>query len=213
MKTGVVFFGLALLGILMACGDGNVLVTPDPAVQLETDSVIIAEYFEEKNITDYETSDGGVRYVILEEGDGEAIDESDIVSFLYNGMLLNDSIFDTNNQMVGDSIRNHFLEDSVGMTDKSIYDIYLATFTEDREYEPFIITYTASGWAISERFIIGFTEGVSETFNQMNIGGKSLIVIPSALGYGGNGSGFLIPPNTVIAFELTPTSVTKQGRK
>ena len=194
----------------MACGDGNVFIATDPDIQLAEDSIIIKNYLEDRGFSNFETSEEGLRYVILEEGTGESIDESDIVTFDYIGMLTNDTIFDTSVKAVGDSIRAHFLVDSVGMSDKTIHEIFLISFTEGRVYDPFIVTYASSGWTVDGQFVPGFSEGIAVTFNQMNVGGRALIAMPSALGYATRPQGLLIPANSVLVFELRPTAVTKQ---
>ena len=48
------------------------------------------------------------------------------------------------------------------------------------------------------RLIPGFKEGLL----QMNYGDKLLLLIPSHLGYGEQGSGNVIPPNANLIFEL-----------
>ena len=47
-------------------------------------------------------------------------------------------------------------------------------------------------------FIPGFNEGI----NLMNYGDKLMLYIPSNLGYGEQGAGDAIPPNTNIIFEV-----------
>ncbi|WP_420317542.1 FKBP-type peptidyl-prolyl cis-trans isomerase [Ekhidna sp.] len=210
MKSGLlVGIGVVIL-FLIGCGDGDVVIQEDPDVQLENDSIAIAEYMSEKGYENYSTTPSGVRYLILDEGTGDPIDESDIVTFDYIGILLNDTIFDTTVKAVGDSIRAHFLEDSVGLADKTVHETFLALYYEDKIYSPLTYTYSVSGWTIDEQFIQGFTDGITVTFNQMNVGGKAIIALPSAIAYGTRGSGLLIDPNTPITFELYPISVTKQ---
>ena len=198
MKKGL--FAIVIAFVVLACGDGNVLIQVDPAIQLEEDSILIAEYMEDKGYNDFSTTVSGVRYIILEEGTGDAIDESDIVTFDFIGKLTNDSIFDTSIQAIGDSIRN--VED--------IPDRFATTFAESKIYLPFEITYAASGWTINGQFVRGFSDGISATFKEMKVGGHALVVMPSALGYGTGGRGLLIPPNSVLVFEFFPTAVTKQ---
>ena len=101
MKKGL----YVIIGVfwLMACGDGNVFIATDPDIQLAEDSIIIKNYLEDRGFSNFETSEEGLRYVILEEGTGTPIDESDIVTFDYIGMLTNDTIFDTSVKTVGDS--------------------------------------------------------------------------------------------------------------
>ncbi len=208
MKKGL--FIIVAIYLLMACGDGNVVITPDPDIQLAEDSIIINDYLIARGITDFETTELGVRYKILERGIGDTIDESDILSFGYIGMLTNDTIFDTSIKAVGDSIRAHFLEDSVGLADKSVHELFLGAFAEGRTYAPITITYSASGWTINGQFVQGFSDGVSVTMNKMRVGGRSLIVMPSALAYGTRPQGSFIPANSVLVFELRPLEVTKQ---
>ncbi|WP_425393028.1 FKBP-type peptidyl-prolyl cis-trans isomerase [Ekhidna sp.] len=210
MKKGILIGLGAAISFLMACGDGNVIIQEDPDIQLEKDSIAIAAYLSEKGYDDYKITDTGTRYIILEEGDGLPIDESDIVSFDYTGILLSDTIFDTSIKSVGDSIRAHFLQDSVGLADKSIHQTFLTLFSQGKVYAPLTYTYSSSGWTINEQFITGFSDGVTETFKEMNVGGKSIIIIPSGIAYGTRGNGTLIAPNTPILFELYPTKVIKQ---
>lgn len=197
MKKGL-FVVFAL--VMLACGDGNVVIQVDPDIQLEVDSIIIADYLDEKGYENFSTTASGVRYLILEQGSGDPIDESDIVTFDYIGMLTNDSIFDTSIQAIGDSISNV----------ENIPDKFATTFSSSRIYSPFIITYATSGWTINGQFVDGFSDGVSASFDEMNVGGRALIIMPSALAYGVGGSGLLIPSNSVLIFELLPTEVTKQ---
>ncbi|MEM6734909.1 MAG: FKBP-type peptidyl-prolyl cis-trans isomerase [Bacteroidota bacterium] len=212
MRSLLLVLGVFSMVMNMSCGDGNVTITTDPAIQAAEDSATIVNYLfdlgyegDEVNVTE-----SGVRYVILDTGNGDFIDESDIVTFDYIGKLLTDTIFDTSIQEIADSIRLAVQEDTVGVDASNVQLSLLNTFSESREFEPFEITYSASGWPIEGQFIAGFTDGVSATFNKMNINGSALIVIPSAEAYGTVGSGLLIPPNTVISFEFFPIEVIKQ---
>lgn len=210
MKNLVFILVAYFILMLGSCGS-DVLPPIDPTVQAEEDSIIITNYISEIGLTGQDSIlSTGVHYVILDSGSGEFIDESDIVDFNYIGMTLNDTIFDTSIQSVADSIRILVQEDTVGVEASVEQLSLLLAFDEDRGYRPLEVTYSASGWPFSGRFIRGFEDGLAASFRQMKVGGRVLIVIPSGQAYGALGSGFLIPPNTVIAFELFPVEVEKQ---
>ncbi|WP_421763507.1 FKBP-type peptidyl-prolyl cis-trans isomerase [Ekhidna sp.] len=199
--------------ILLACGDGDVLIQEDPRIQFIKDSTLIIDYLNENGYDESQIGNtpSGIRYVILDSGDMVSIDESDIVTYDYVGKFLSDSVFDTSIEVIGDSVRMALLEDSVGLSDKSVHEAYLIQFPEEREYKPLVITYTSNGWTSpsGDGVVDGFFEGMEATLKYLKTGGEVLIVVPSAEAYGINGRG-LIPPNTVLAFNILPVSVTKQ---
>jgi hypothetical protein len=198
------FLGGLSLGIafLMACGDGELFVPIDPDVQRGIDSQIIDDYLIDQGyaISEVDSTDTGLRYIISNEGTGEPIEESDIVSFNYIGYFTSDTIFDTSIQSVADSITSI----------ENIRDEFLTVFSPNRQYFPLEITYSQSGWTIIGRFIPGFVEGVSVTFKDLRVGGEAIIIMPSQLGYGPSGNFPLIPPDEVLLFKLLPVDVVKQ---
>ncbi len=180
---------------MLACGDGNIQEITDPSIQRNADIEIIEEFLAEEGYTDdqIDTTDLGVRYVILDAGttefDSLIIDESDIVDFDYIGRLTTDTLFDTSIRSVAEGT---------------------STFNESRVYAPLTINYTTTGWAIQGRFVTGFSDGITNTFNKVSVGGHVLIAIPSNLAYGALPPSSLIPVNAVLIFELFPVSVRKQ---
>jgi len=211
MKKLIVCILFAKILFLIGCNTGNISTPFDPSVQVTIDSTIIADYFLEQGypIDDESISENGVRFVILDEGSGEKIDESDNVAFNYVGFLLNDTIFDTTIDEIADSIRIEVEESIVNRGDTTNLEAWLINKFSS-ENSPFEITYTQSGWTFNDRFISGFSEGIRFTFDKMGINGRALIFLPSHLAYGFNGNLPLIGSNEVIAFELIPVEIFKQ---
>ena len=203
MKQG--FFLILASYILFACGDGNVLILEDPSIQKALDIDAIEDYLADKGYNNFDTTLSGVRYVILDQGSGEAIDESDHVEFHYVGMTLTDTIFDTSVKEVGDSLKAHYEQNPI-VVDGETLEVFTSL-----NYNTTSITYSASGWTIPDGSLIqGYIDGIAASFQYLNVGGSSLILIPSSLAYGQNGGGYFIAPNTPIAFILMPIKVTKQ---
>jgi FKBP-type peptidyl-prolyl cis-trans isomerase FkpA len=207
----LVFFGTTLL-TLMSCGEDRITPTPDPKIQRALDIELINEYLIDNGYASSinDTTSSGVRYVILDDGGksengGECglncIDESDIVTYRYTGMLLDGTIFDTTVKTVGDSLALYY--------EVNLVDGDTVTTFEDREFTALIDTYSTSGWTV-EGFITGFIDGFAVTLNKMNIGGSSRILIPSDLAYGTVKKGLLIPASSVLVFDLYPEKVEKQ---
>ncbi|MEM7297198.1 MAG: FKBP-type peptidyl-prolyl cis-trans isomerase [Bacteroidota bacterium] len=204
--------------IVMSCGDGNVTITPDATIQETEDSATIVNYLADLGYEGDEVGNGlsGVRYVVLDSGSvaNEAIEEGDIVTFFFIGKTLNDTIFDTSIEAVGDSIRLA-VEENLGSDTSDVELVYLERFPETRTYAPYEFTYSESTWT-TDRGIIGFSLingfriGFAASLKGVRLDGTTLIVMPSSQAYGTFGSGILIEPNEVIAFELHPVEVIKQ---
>ncbi len=83
--------------------------------------------------------------------------------------------------------------------DTSMKDVAIAynVYDEDKDknngYAPFTAEYSSEA-----RLIPGFREGLQ----QMRVGDKAMLFIPSHLGYGAHGAGGVIPPNTDLVFVL-----------
>lgn len=118
----------------------------------------------------------GLQYKILKKGNGAKLANGTNVTVKYSGFLENGTLFDTSEAAVAKQF---------------------GKFDAQREaqmgYQPIpFVTGTKTG------MIPGFIEGLEK----INPGDKILLFIPSALGYGENGAGNVIPPNANIIFEV-----------
>ena len=83
-----------------------------------------------------------------------------------------------------------------------IRDRYEFTYSET--------TWTTDEFIIGFPLISGFRIGFASSLKGVRLGGSTLIVLPSSQAYGTFGSGILIDPNEVIAFELHPVELIRQ---
>ncbi len=124
----------------------------------------------------------GLKMLKLEEGDGEKPKIGQKVNVYYAGYLEDGSLFDSNYEEV---------------TKK------YGTFDERRKhgggYQPLAMDYSPDA-----QIIAGFKEGLQ----QMKIGDKVRLFIPSHLGYGSQGTG-PIPPNSDLIFDLEITGIAE----
>ena len=120
--------------------------------------------------------DSGLQIYFEEEGDGEKPADGQMVDLNYAGYFEDGEIFDTNNEELARE---------------------LGLFSQQRKdqggYEPMSIPYGPDA-----PMIPGFKEGVQ----QMRVGDKAILYIPSHLAYGENGAGGVIPPNTDLIFRV-----------
>jgi len=221
---------LCFIGVLISCNDSNELVDPfDPLAQLEEDIALIEEYLSENGFTDYDTLDTGIRLVILEEGTGESIEFNDNIQFDYIGKLLTDVVFRTSIAQVAYDQDLENLTDSVQVKDNNgapvldsngLQELDGIEFTEGyfpvyykTPADPFgleITTHSLGGWFIQSnpappfaRIILGLPAGIHEIFTQTNIGGRGMVLIPSTLAFGPDGSQG-IDSNSSVIFEIRP---------
>ena len=196
----VFWITIALTSTIVACSNTDALIEDpnqirdDSITQSTIDNTAMDAYIAEKNLTNIFTTETGLRYVFLKEGNGEFPNLNDIVSIDYIGKLLTDVVFDASNEQ--------------DATDGGV-------FVDGRTYSPIRINLTRDGIALSN-FVAGFREGVTKVLLEtddsdnrlMTTGGRALVIIPSALAYGTTGtSNGTIPANTVIAFEVSLVSV------
>jgi len=118
----------------------------------------------------------GLKLVITETKNGEYPPKGSNVKVNYAGYFTDGRLFDTN-----------FVEVA------KAYGTYEAERDKQNGYVPFITIYGHDA-----KLIAGFKEGLQK----MRIGDKAMLFIPFHLGYGAQGAGNVIPPNTNLVFEL-----------
>ena len=179
---------------LIGCGEVTITEVADPTIQRAEDVAIIESYLIGKGYTldQIDTTRTGVRYVVLDSGqtqfDSLLIEEGDFIEVDFIGKVTSDTLFDTSIRSIAEA--NDIVNESI-------------------DYVPFKVTWSSSGWSFSNLFIPGFVDGLGASFKDLHIGCHTLIVMPSDLGYGPLGNGDIIPPNSVIAFELFAVGIEK----
>lgn len=116
----------------------------------------------------------GLKIYFNEEAGGEKPNNGDIVLVNYAGFLRDGEVFDTN--------RVELAREA---------GIFNPARLEQGGYEPTPMPYSPEA-----QLIPGFREGLQ----QMSIGDKATLFIPSHLGYGETGAAPVIPPNTDLVF-------------
>ena len=125
---------------------------------------------------DTEVLESGLMIHFLEKGEGVKPKDGAMVEIDYAGYFADGTLFDTSMEetAVQGGVFNQQRKDQVG-------------------YNPMLIPYGPDAQVIP-----GFKEGLQ----QMKVGDKAIIFIPSHLAYGERGAGNVIPPNTDLIFEL-----------
>lgn len=141
------------------------------AKQIIIDNEILDNYLAENGI-DAQKTESGLRYVILEEGDGPKPEVGQKVSVDYTGWVLNGGYFDSSNKDVA--------------MEKGLYD-------ERREpYQPYTFP-IGQGQVIK-----GWDEGIA----LLKEGTKARLYIPSPLGYGSRDRSPIIRANSILVFDV-----------
>lgn len=122
------------------------------------------------------TTASGLQYSIVESGTGKKPIEGTTIYLHYAGYLEDGTLFDSSY----DNVCKLFGK----------FDQNRAT---QNGYQPFPFQYGKK-----DGLIPGFIEGIEN----MSIGDKAVVFIPSKLGYGERGAGNVIPPNSNIIFEI-----------
>ena len=118
----------------------------------------------------------GLAFKIVSKGKGKKPAPGTDVSIHYAGFLENGELFDTSYETVAKAF---------GKFDQRRADA--------RQYTPIPFQI-----GTKDGMIPGFIEGIE----QLSFGDKAILFIPSALAYGAQGAGGVIPPNANIIFEI-----------
>ena len=118
----------------------------------------------------------GLKLVITETKNGELPPKGSNVKVNYVGYFTDGRLFDTSYKEVAIA-----------------YGTYNEAKDKQNGYAPFTAIYGPDA-----RLIAGFKEGLQK----MKIGDKAMLFIPFHLGYGVQGAGNVVPPNTDLVFEL-----------
>lgn len=118
----------------------------------------------------------GLKIIEIKKGTGNKPKIGSKVNVLYAGYFMTGDLFDSNIKEVAQN-----------------YNKYDKRRDQQGGYKAFPMDYSPDAALIS-----GFKEGLQ----QMNYGDKVLLIIPSHLAYGEQGSRGVIPPNTDLLFEL-----------
>ena len=143
-------------------------------------SDFVAEITEQKS--EAEELASGLKVLKLKEAEGEQPAIGQKVNVYYAGYLEDGSLFDSNYEEVAKN-----------------YDMFDDRRKQGGGYQPIPMDYSPDA-----QLIAGFKEGLQ----QMGVGDKVRLFIPSHLGYGPQGTG-PIPPNADLVFDLEITSIAE----
>ncbi len=118
----------------------------------------------------------GLKITIFETKNGDKPAKGVNVKVNYAGYFTDGRLFDTSFSSVAKE-----------------YEVYNEAKGKKNGYAPFTTVYSSEA-----RLIPGFREGLQ----QMKVGDKAMLFIPSHLGYGAHGAGDVVPPNTDLVFIL-----------
>jgi cyclophilin family peptidyl-prolyl cis-trans isomerase len=140
-----------------------------------------------QNLEKAEVLPSGLKIAITETKNGDFPKKGVKVKVNYAGYFTNGKLFDTSFKNVAKA-----------------YQVYNEAKDKQHGYAPFTTIYGPDA-----RLIAGFKEGLQH----MKIGDKAMLFIPSYLGYGEQGAGAVIPPNTDLVFELELVGLANKSDK
>tara|TARA_R110001583_G_scaffold412_2_gene3804 strand:- start:47524 stop:48627 length:1104 start_codon:yes stop_codon:yes gene_type:complete len=140
----------------------------------------------DKNLANAKELSSGLKIIITETSNGEFPKKGVKVKVNYAGYFTDGRLFDTSYKEIAKA-----------------YEVYNEAKDKHNGYVPFTTTYSSEA-----QLIPGFREGLQE----MRIGDKAMLFIPSHLGYGAQGAGGVIPPNTDLIFVLELVEVVSNNQ-
>lgn len=123
-----------------------------------------------------EELENGLKINYLERGNGEEPNQGDMVLVNYKGFFRDGELFDTN------------MEETARE-----YGLFNQRRADMNGYSPMPVQYGPEA-----RMIPGFRDGIQ----QMNVGDRAVLFIPSHLAYGEQGYPPVVPPNADLVFEV-----------
>ncbi len=154
------------------------IASENKRIYLEKYAPVIAtkkDYLETTKTTTTKTA-SGLAYKVIKPGTGVKPVDGSTIYFYYAGYFDDGTMFDSNYEEVAKE-----------------FGKFDANRAAQNGYQPF--PFQAGK---KDGMIPGFLEGL----NIMALGDKTIIYIPSALAYGPNGAGGVIPPNANLIFEV-----------
>ncbi len=132
---------------------------------------------------DAQELESGLKIHFLEKGEGPKPGNEDMVKLYYEGYFVDGKLFDTNREELATEL-----------------GIFNQNRKDQRGYEPMVTPYGPTA-----PMIPGFKEGMQ----QMSVGDKAVVYIPSHLAYGPAGYGEVIPPDTELIFVLEMVGIAE----
>lgn len=207
-KISNLLLGSSLLLVLLisSCGDSGLTIVDqdapvqtaeDSLAQLAEDNALIDAYIAENRLEDVFTTSSGVRYYLIEEGNGTFPELNDIVSVSFIGYYLDGTVFDTNIESVADN--------NIIGKDNGDFSVWRFNYTVDGRQLGF------NGQYSYLTLMPELKRGMGAAMGLMDEGSRAMVILPSnhALGPFGfdNNSGFAIPEHTVLLFEFRMVQV------
>ena len=207
----------SLLLIIISCNIDEVYIDVFDPEQSRIDSLnqrledknLIFSYFDRNGILSYDTTQRGVFYSAIDDGNELVFPEiNDIVRINIAGYYTNDSLFYTNDSIDLDILdtKQQSLAESIGYFDPTKY------------YSPLVYTYNGLGSffpIVSDHgdlsLLSDFKTALGKSLSTISENGKIKILMPSGNAYGesGNTNNPVIPEDAVLIFDIHLIKIRK----